>query len=117
MSSLSIILAKKNKNPLMDTDNSWRQFVLDHRFNLIAGATPVLPTNELLAQNNYDLQRYLRAINIDPTYHWIVYILNDIDSDMMFHMNRVKSVIYIPTQADVTRLYTTYKTVSQENSA
>lgn len=117
MSSLSAYLAQQNKNPLMDTDDAWRQFVLDHRFKLIAGATPVLPTNELLSQNNYDIQRYLREINIDPTYFWIIFVMNDIDSDMNFHMDRVNSVIYIPTQADVTELYTTYKTVSQENNA
>lgn len=103
-------LQQANANPLMDTDVKWRQFVSDHKITLRSSCTQLVPTNELLTQCNYNISRYLRMCGISSVFKWIVIMINDIDSDMAFAIDRVPTVIYIPTQAGVTKLYQSYQT-------
>lgn len=102
-------------HPLLDTDADWRQYVLDHRDVIKGDASIVIPTKEMLAQCAYNVPRYLRSQKVDPVYTWIFYLINGLDSDQDFSVNFPASVIYIPNQTTIRQMYSTYRTVSQEN--
>lgn len=112
---LSDTLYTQANHPLLDTNAEWRQFVLDHKDVIKANATVVIPTKEMLAQCAYNASRYLRSQKVDPVYTWIFYLINGIDSDQSFTTEFSASVIYIPNQSNVNELYSTFRTISQEN--
>lgn len=109
-------LNNRANHPILDTDAAWRQYILDHRDVVKADATITIPTKEMLARCAYNVPRYLRSQKVDPVYTWIFYLINGLDSDQDFSVDFPASVIYIPNQIKINEMYSTYRTVSQENN-
>lgn len=66
------------------SDTAWRQFVSDHREEIIANSTLISITPDLFNEMRYNISRFLRSQNIRPQYAWVIPLINNISCDMEF---------------------------------
>lgn len=108
VTSLSDTLATQLANPILDTTDAWRTLILDHKTYLINTGEYINISKEILAQCNYNLDRFLRQESRDPSIKWIVLVLNDLLSDVDFNMDMLSDGIWLPDIDAVNELYTNY---------
>lgn len=101
------LLESITNDPLTDSDINWVQFVSDHvgyiRSTL---ATRIYPTGQIMAQNRYDMKRYIRnVLGGDQEMWWIILRINDMSSDMDFTYDNVANGLYVVTTQQMSALY------------
>ena len=105
-------LNTQSADPYLDTDINWKQFVRDHKTYLRSISPRIMPTNEVIAANRYDIKRWLRHEGYTESSWWIVLCLNDLDSDIDFIMDNVYTALYVPRADQLVTLYRLYLTTS-----
>lgn len=98
-----------------DTDPAWRQFISDHKQYLINRSSVMLISPAYMQQYLYSLGRYLRSINYDPACAWIIRLINDIPTDIVFDAS--VGSLRIPPFTIIAALYTTYIAQKQASAA
>lgn len=112
MTALSV-LSSITSDPMSDSDINWVQFVSDHVSYIRANSPKVYPSAQIMAQNRYDMKRYLRNVmSRNQEMWWIVLRVNDMDSDMDFVLDNVRGGIYVPTAALMNTLYASFISTS-----
>ena len=101
------------EDPYTDTDINWVQYISDHVGYLRSTTSLVYPSAEVMAQNMYDVKRYIRNVQGgDQEIWWIVLLMNDLRSDMEFTYDNVANGLYVPTTAQIRSLYSTFISTS-----
>lgn len=109
MSNSLLTLINNSLNNYDDTDPLWRQFVSDHKVYLIANSTYRNITNSFIQGVNYNLKAYCRSIGYSTNCAWIVALINNIPTDVMF--TKGVTFLYVPPFSVIEALYTSYITV------
>lgn len=108
--SLLSELAAYNNNTILGNDAGWRLFVLDHIENVRSNGTTLTITPALMSQCQNDLPRLLRSENISSVLDWVVYMLNDFQSDLDFVIPEIgRRTIYVPDLSYMQDLYQSYQ--------
>ena len=92
-----------------DTDPAWVQFISDHKQYLISQSTTAIISTSYMQGYQYSLKRYLRSIHYNTHCAWIVALVNNLPTDIMF-TNGVNSLT-LPPFSLIQSLYTTYLTL------
>lgn len=103
MANLIDTLSKVDK--LSDSDEEWYRFVCDHREAIILTASTINITPNLMSVVKHNLTRFIRHINRRIDDIWIIYYINDINTDMDFY--NVSSLL-IPNASFIDELYSSY---------
>lgn len=113
MSLLNNIKALKNKNNdnFYPNDNSWVQYVKDHRSEILSSATYTEIDPNVSHECRYSINSYLTEINVPVSIGWIVLWINQLDSDMRF--DGTISNLYMPSIDTISKLQREYITVSK----
>ena len=64
--------------------SGWERFIRDHKNYLIKTGDIHTLSSEEKSRNKYKLRYLLRDIGVDPVLYWVVFIMNNIDSDIEF---------------------------------
>ena len=96
-------------DPDIPENEGWHRFVLDHKEQIMASATPTVIPPNIFSEVRYDLARFFRQQNITPQYLWVTRLINPNLSDITF--DRVR-LIYIPELATMRQLFEQYKASS-----
>lgn len=80
--SLIALLSNRVKNTELKED--WVRFVKDHIEEIKARATIIDISPSLMNVVRYNLSRFLREQRIDTRHDWIVYLINEFNSDVDF---------------------------------
>ena len=92
-----------------DQDAAWHQFVLDHKNEILARATPTTITRDDFNTIRYDVSRFLRNRGISPQYTWVLRLINPRCNDITF---TDVFVVYLPSEPYMKQLYEQYKASS-----
>lgn len=112
MTALSVLNATIG-DAMSDSDINWVQFVSDHVSYIRANSAKVYPSAQVMAQNRYDMKRYLRNVmSRNQEMWWIVLRINDMASDLDFTLDTVRSGIYVPTETLMNTLYASFISTS-----
>lgn len=112
MTALSV-LSTIAGDPMSDSDINWVQFVSDHVSYIRANSAKVYPSAQIMAQNRYDMKRYLRNVmSRNQEMWWIVLRINDMASDLDFTVDNVRNGIYVPTETLMNTLYGSFISTS-----
>lgn len=112
MTALSVLNATIG-DAMSDSDINWVQFVSDHVSYIRANSAKVYPSAQVMAQNRYDMKRYLRNVmSRNQEMWWIVLRINDMASDLDFTLDNVRSGLYVPTEALMNTLYASFISTS-----
>jgi hypothetical protein len=103
-------LLNKTITNYSDVDPAWRQFVDDHKAFLIANSTTMQISESYMQQFVQDLPRYLRSINYNTQVTWIIWLINDLVTDIAFVQNI--GTLLIPPFQIIENLYTSFITAT-----
>ena len=97
-----------------DLDPDWKNFILDHKQYLIDKSTMAIISTSYMQGYRYSLRRYLRSISYNIHCAWIVGLVNNLPTDVMF-TDTVNS-LRLPPFSVIESLYTTYLTLKTNSS-
>lgn len=112
MTALSVLNATIG-DAMSDSDINWVQFVSDHVSYIRANSAKLYPSAQIMAQNRYDMKRYLRnVLSRNQEMWWIVLRINDMASDIDFTLDNIRNGIYVPTEQLMNTLYASFISTS-----
>lgn len=107
--SLTNLFLTNRRNSVSDDQGRWRQFILDHLDYIAARSRTFDIQPEMMNLYRYDLARFLKdELNRHEDLGWIVQLLNGMDNDFAFVD---VSLLIVPDDALILKLYTSYKTI------
>ena len=90
-----------------ETDNLWYKFVVDHKALLLANAKSYNISLSLMSAMKYNVYKFFRYMNLNPSYAWIALYISDIHNDIEFANI---TTLMVPNKQYVDDLYTLYQT-------
>lgn len=108
MTTMMEFISTQNADPYLDTDDRWRQTVLDHIDLLKQKATVKTISLDDLVQCTYNPRLYLRKLKVRDSLYWIIMLMNEWRTDADFHLDMPYRVMYIPTEDSLSKLYSDF---------
>lgn len=103
-------LSAELADPYLDTNQKWRQSVLDHvDLVRVNSRTQDIAQGDLV-QCTFKPAKYFRRIRIRDSLYWIIMLLNGWKCDADFNLDMPSRTIIIPSEDYLRTLYT--KTMS-----
>lgn len=111
--ALTDLIAAANTSTVGPDNGAWSQFISDHLDYIASQSGKFNIPPDMMNLYKYDLKRFLKEqMKRNEDIAWIVCLLNYMNSDFDFDTS---GDYIIPTDALITTLYTTYKTISSNS--
>jgi len=103
---LTDILVSKIDN-FSNLDLGWYQMILDHKQMICRESPVIIISDEDKVRFKFKLEHFLRENHINQAIHWIVRLVNDLDT---YHDFTLLNALYTPQLQTISNLYRQYRT-------